>query len=135
MIGISSIDNPSIYDISDASFTIKPELLNITYYAKRIPDSTPLPILDGVFDEPFWSLVDQDSLLYGDDYGDWRISWTNFTDNLVSWRAVWSDRSNKLYVAMEGDIVFQCGQWTGKIPLRLDPPTLIRRALSALGGV
>ncbi|UCE07052.1 MAG: T9SS type A sorting domain-containing protein, partial [bacterium] len=70
------------------------------YYAKRIPNSMSLPTIDGVFNESFWSLVDEDSLLFGGVPEAWGTSWNDWYDNLVTWKAVWSEASNQLYIAI-----------------------------------
>ena len=74
------------------------EPLPDVYYAKKIPNTMSVPTLDGILDEPMWSIVNEDSLLFGDNWGQ---IWSNYNNNLVTWRSVWSDQTNKLYVAVK----------------------------------
>jgi len=97
LIEVGSVENLSVKDVSDANFVITSPVSKTTYHAKRIPDGMALPTLDGVLDETCWTIAEKESLLYGDGFGQ---RWYDFTNNLVTWQSVWSDKSNKLYVAV-----------------------------------
>ena len=73
-----------------------------TYIAYKIPSQFSPPTIDGVFNEPIWDFADEDSLLGGGVPNAFGTTWpsSNFTDNLVIWKAVWSNVTNKLYVAV-----------------------------------
>ena len=95
-IRISDTLDPSTYDISN---TFQVNAFGV-YTAVQVPISAQVPTIDGILDEPIWSYADHDSLLFGDTEN-WGNPWTNFSDNLVIWRAVWSPVTNRLYVAVE----------------------------------
>lgn len=71
------------------------------YYAKKIPSNIAAPTIDGHFNESFWAMLDEDSCVFGGEPEDWNADWTRFNDNLVTWKAVWSEVTNKLYIAMK----------------------------------
>ncbi len=80
----------STFQVSDADI----------YTAIQIPSSMSAPTIDGILNESIWNYADKDSLLFGNTEN-WGQPWTNFVDNLVVWRAVWSPTTNRLYVAVE----------------------------------
>ncbi|MBD3287411.1 hypothetical protein GF337_01290, partial [candidate division KSB1 bacterium] len=71
------------------------------YLATQVPTYMNPPVIDGILDEEIWKYADLDSLLYGGFPDDFESIWTDFSDILVSWRAVWSSQTNRLYVAVE----------------------------------
>jgi len=89
-LDVSTYDISNTFQVSDAG----------VYTAIQVPVAMPVPILDGILDDPIWIYADTDSLLFGDTEN-WGQPWTNFADNLVLWRAVWSPATNRLYVAVE----------------------------------
>jgi hypothetical protein len=70
----------------------------VAYFAPKIPNSITVPVIDGNLTEEVWQYADKDSLLKGDEWGK---PWTQWDDNLIFWRAIWSQAENKLYVAVE----------------------------------
>ncbi len=70
------------------------------YTIIQVPTTLPIPTVDGVLDEKIWGYAEKDSLVFGDTES-WSQPWTNFEDNLVVWRVVWSPATNRLYVAVE----------------------------------
>jgi len=70
------------------------------YVALQI-DTAFVPEIDGVLDDPVWSGIDADSLVYGGVVGNYMTVWNQFQDNLVTWQAVWCEETNKLYVGIE----------------------------------
>ncbi|MBN2088212.1 choice-of-anchor D domain-containing protein [candidate division KSB1 bacterium] len=72
-----------------------------TYYANRIPQGMSPPVIDGVLNEPFWSLIKEETLTGGGVPDAWNTSWSNWNDNLVTFKAVWSQATNRLYVAVK----------------------------------
>lgn len=71
-----------------------------SYHVKQLPDNLTLPTIDGKINEFFWSFVKEDTLKFGGIPGSWQTTWNNWDDNLVTWKAVWSKATNKLYVAI-----------------------------------
>jgi len=71
------------------------------YHVKKIPDNMSLPTIDGNNNESIWSLVKEDTLQHGGIAGAWNSEWTDWSNNFITWKAVWSSISNKLYVAIE----------------------------------
>ena len=72
-----------------------------TYTAIELPSFWNLPVIDGDLNDEIWSYADEDSLLFGGIPDSFGVSWNDSSDNLVTWRAVWSSSSNKLYVAIQ----------------------------------
>lgn len=70
------------------------------YHAQSIPEDFTPPVIDGVLSDPIWSLAEEDTCLLGDS-GAWGTPWTWFSNNLVTWRAVWSANTNQLFVAVK----------------------------------
>lgn len=71
-----------------------------TYTAIELPSFWNLPIIDGDLNEEIWSYAVEDSLLFGGMPDSFGVRWTDYSDNLITWRAVWSSSSNKLYVTI-----------------------------------
>lgn len=97
LIQITSIEDATVTDISDDVFSIT---YVKQYVAMRLPAGVAVPTIDGILNESFWTSVDADSLLFGGVQESWNTKWTYWNDNLVSWKAVWSEVTNKLYVAI-----------------------------------
>lgn len=70
------------------------------YLAHKIPDQSGIPNIDGVIDEAIWNYAAEDSLLFGGIPEVWDVKWTAHEDNLIVWKALWSDITNKIYVAV-----------------------------------
>ncbi len=70
------------------------------YNATQVPDYMSEPVIDGFINEDIWNYSELDSLLYGGIPDDFESVWSDYTDILVTWRAVWSPQTNKLYVAV-----------------------------------
>jgi len=98
LIKITSNDHPEISDISNRFNIFK---LAENYIAKQFSMSIDPITIDGILDEPIWSDVAVESLLFGGEPEDWIAAWNNFTNNLVTWKAIWSPENNKIYVAIE----------------------------------
>ena len=72
------------------------------YMAMEIPSGTPAPIIDGNLTDTAWDLANpSEQLLHGGTPENWTEEWTAFSDNLVTWKALWSHVTNMLYVAVE----------------------------------
>jgi len=81
------------------------------YVATKLTPQINVPTIDGILNDAAWTFANApESLLVGGKPYDWNIPWTNFTDNLIQWRAVWSAATNMLYVAIEvqDDIAGAC---------------------------
>ncbi|MBN1154335.1 T9SS type A sorting domain-containing protein [candidate division KSB1 bacterium] len=106
IIKVRSVDDMTIQDDSDAPFSIIPESTKPIYHAKRIPSFINTPVLDGVPDEPIWDYVSYAELKFGGVPESWGTPWSNFADNRVSFKSLWSEAENKIYVAVfvEDDI-------------------------------
>ncbi|MBN1348038.1 choice-of-anchor D domain-containing protein [candidate division KSB1 bacterium] len=70
------------------------------YTAYKIPPQMIVPTIDGVLNEWTWNYADEESLLVGGEPDLWNIAWTDWSDNLVTWKALWSAVTNRLYVAV-----------------------------------
>jgi len=101
LIRVTSAENPTAEDQSDAVFSIVYHPPEKSYQTYKIPDDFAVPTIDGVLNEPIWNFAIEDSLLFGGVPDAWGTHWTNWNDNLVTWKAVWSDVTNKLYVAVK----------------------------------
>ena len=97
-VKISSNNYPSISDISDRFNIFKPAK---SYHAKQFFCSTDPILLDGNLNEPIWSDVKAESLLFGGVPEQWTANWTDFTDLLVTWKAIWSPENNRIYLGIE----------------------------------
>ncbi len=79
-----------------------PDLANMAVYQViQLPADIQPPKLDSVLNEPIWELAPAESLLSGGKPDQWAMAWKDFKDNLVTWRAIWSSSTNKLYVAVQ----------------------------------
>ena len=72
-----------------------------SYHAKKLPLGIQPPTIDGNLDEPFWSFIQEDTLKFGGIPGAWQIPWIDWNNSFVTWKAVWSSVTNKLYVAIK----------------------------------
>jgi len=100
-IKITSLSQPDKYYVA-APFSIIPNLTipaPKTYTANSI---TPLqiPAMDGIPSEGIWGLVDEDTLRFGGTPPAYNTAWTDDTDNLTTWKAIWCPANDKLYVAV-----------------------------------
>ena len=72
------------------------------YVAAQIPAGTPVPTIDGVLNDAAWNSANPSEWLRaGGTPNNWAGEWISFSDNQVTWKAVWSDLTNMLYVAVE----------------------------------
>ncbi len=95
--------NVMIYDYSDHTFTIDPNSIVSDpkqYLALKI-DSMFVPVIDGALNDGIWTGINVDSLDHGGTLGGYNTTWSQFTDNLVTWQAVWCEETNKLYVGIK----------------------------------
>lgn len=110
-IKIELTDTPYIYDVSDSDFIIAERSHKKSYTAFKIPATFSTPLVDGNLDDAIWQVAQPaESLLVGDQPFDFNVPWTQFEDNLVMWKAVWSESQNLLYIAIEvqDDIAGAC---------------------------
>ena len=101
-IRIESVEKPGLVAWSDP-FIIDSSAVSkgyASYTAGRI-DTSQIPVMDGVPDELFWQFVAEDSLLRGGVANSFDSVWTDFADCLVTWKAVWCNETNRLYVALQ----------------------------------
>ncbi|MCK5739753.1 PKD domain-containing protein, partial [bacterium] len=80
---------------------MKPQAPGPEYQAIQIPAHFALPVIDGNLDDTIWAKAAPDSLLRGGEPNKWNRGWADYADNLVIWKAAWSDETNRLYVAIE----------------------------------
>jgi len=100
LIQVVSVENPNVYDKSDTEFSITGGAKDNEYFAYRLSNNFPAPIIDGVLDESIWSAIHADTLRFGGQPGEWSLPWLSWQDNLVIWKTLWSQEENKLYVAV-----------------------------------
>ena len=92
--------NTLLSQSADISKTSPSALRDCMYNAVQIPDYISTPVIDGFINEEIWNYAVVDSLLFGGIPDDFESHWTDYADILVTWRAVWSPQTNKLYVAV-----------------------------------
>ena len=100
-IKITSLSNSSVQVIGQPfsiQFTgpvpVKKEARIYQIQEKHIPQ------VDGNPDDLVWQFAEPESLLYGGAVGDYGVSWTHWQDNLVVWKAVWCEATNKIYLSI-----------------------------------
>ncbi|MCI0513249.1 hypothetical protein L0128_08565, partial [candidate division KSB1 bacterium] len=97
---VTSIQNPNASDRTDYKFSIFNAIKH--YVAQQVPAEMSEPAIDGHLNDPIWAQINPSELLqFGGLPEDFLSPWTDFADNRVTWRAVWSARTNLLYVAVE----------------------------------
>ena len=100
LIKVTSIENAFASDQSNSIFSIKGG--KKSYLAAHIPSGVPEPTIDGYLNDSAWSYAQEPELLAtGGNPNDFSIPWSNFSNNQVTWKAVWSSVTNKLYVAVQ----------------------------------
>jgi hypothetical protein len=100
LIKVTSIENAVASDRSNSIFSIKGEKKQ--YIAAHIPGGVPEPTIDGYLNDNAWSYaLGSEVLATGGIPDDFSIPWSNFSNNQVTWKAVWSAVTNKLYVAIQ----------------------------------
>ncbi|MBN2104033.1 hypothetical protein JW835_08350 [bacterium] len=86
------------------------------YEASEITDEY-VPVIDGSLDDALWDQVDEDTLDYGRKSGEYQMAWDQYSDALVTWKAVWCKNTNKVYAAVrvQDDIrgAFDNGEGSG----------------------
>ncbi len=102
LIRVSSIENPNTKDQSNTSFTILDNGERLSYIAAMIPAELAEPTLDGDLSDSIWSkaLVPQ-TLTKGGTPENFSETWSNFNNNKVTWKALWSEKTNRVYIAIE----------------------------------
>ncbi|MBN2011983.1 T9SS type A sorting domain-containing protein [candidate division KSB1 bacterium] len=100
-IRVVSLENDAVRDVNNEPFKIVMGETDFVYHAQKLMPGTPVPKIDGIFDEALWEMVAGDTLLYGGVPYDWDAVWTDLADNTVIWKAVWKEQTNKLYVAVK----------------------------------
>ncbi|MBN2090432.1 T9SS type A sorting domain-containing protein [candidate division KSB1 bacterium] len=102
LIRVSSIENPMVKDQSNAPFTILDDTERLSYIASMIPPELSEPIIDGDLSDSTWNkaLVAQ-TLIKGGTPEEFSEYWNNFDDNQVTWKALWSEKTNLVYIAIE----------------------------------
>ena len=99
---ITSVSNPSIFDFSSSfEIVMNPNGRSPEVYTAGKIGSNWIPVIDGNLNDPIWAQTETDTLSYGDNPGDFNDAWTDFNDALVTWKAVWSESQDKLYVAVD----------------------------------
>lgn len=102
LIRVTSIENPSATDDSDNKFTILDASSLKHYVAAHVPYGTAEPVIDGDLSDLAWSCVTGAEVLQrGGVPENYLTPWSNFSDNKVTWKALWSSTTNLLYVAIE----------------------------------
>ncbi|MBN1350945.1 T9SS type A sorting domain-containing protein [candidate division KSB1 bacterium] len=95
-------EKPTIGDQSDLDFTIVDPSYVKRYVAAQIPSGMSEPVIDGDLSDVVWNVANPKQYLnVGGVIEDFLMPWTNFADNHVNWKALWSAEFNLLYVAVE----------------------------------
>ncbi|MBN1780321.1 T9SS type A sorting domain-containing protein [bacterium] len=101
-IKITSIAKPDQFDIGEPF-----EIIHNTtipdpkiHSAPKVCSGYAPPVIDGDLNDAIWNNADYVYLDVGGNVGDYNVPWTAVSDNWVGWKAVWSDATNKLYVAV-----------------------------------
>jgi hypothetical protein len=84
-------------DQSNAVFTIFSAFY--TYTARQV-NASQKPAMDGKLDDAVWSAVGSETLARGGKNDAFNQAWASFSDNMVTWKAVWCAEDNKLYVGV-----------------------------------
>jgi hypothetical protein len=101
LIRISLVGDATVQDQSDAEFSIIGPNDAKHYFANQIPAGMALPAIDGVLNDPAWNFASPaESLRVGDQVYDYLKPWVELTDNCVTWQALWSGVTNRLYLAV-----------------------------------
>jgi hypothetical protein len=100
LIKVTSIENAFASDQSNSIFSIKGGKKQ--YIAAHIPGGVPEPAIDGYLNDSAWSYaLGSELLATGGNPDDFSIPWSNFSNNQVTWKAIWSSVTNKLYIALQ----------------------------------
>ncbi|MFC1569941.1 Ser-Thr-rich GPI-anchored membrane family protein [bacterium] len=100
-IKLIALDDPSISQISQM-FSIVAGLIpdRATATISRV-EPIHIPVLDGDLSDAIWQQVEPETLLTGGNVGDYNVDWTDWNDNLVSWKAIWCEETNRVYVGVQ----------------------------------
>lgn len=72
------------------------------YVAAKLPRTYSAPVIDGILDEPAWNVAHPaQSLDAGGDVAQFLTTWDDTTDSRITWRAIWSEANNQVYLAIE----------------------------------
>jgi hypothetical protein len=71
------------------------------YIAKKIFGAQNAPVIDGNLNDAAWSGAEEAVLARGGTSDAFSTPWSSFTDNRVTWKAVWCEETNKLYAAIQ----------------------------------
>jgi len=86
-------------DQSNSAFSIVEKK---RYLAVHIPSGVSAPTIDGNLNDAAWSYANGPEVLArGGIPDDFLTPWNNFSDNRVTWKAVWNSSTNLLYIAVE----------------------------------
>jgi len=100
-IKITSLSQPDKYYTGDSFSIVKSTTIaDPKIYQAIKATGTGIPVVDGDLNDPVWSYATVAHMDVGDNPGDYNIPWTTTSDNEVIWGAVWSDITNKVYVAI-----------------------------------
>jgi len=102
LIRVRWSDNLTVNDQSDATFTIVYPGSKRRYVANEIPAGMSAPTIDGQLNDAVWSVANAEQVLDRGGVPDsYNTPWTNFSDNRVTWKALWSKGTNKIYLAVD----------------------------------
>jgi hypothetical protein len=98
---VTSIANPSIMAWSPTFKIVKESGMREpkTYTAGRVTESY-VPVIDGSLNDPIWGHTGEELLDFGGTAGVFNTPWSSWTDARATWKAVWCQETNRLYVAV-----------------------------------
>lgn len=101
LIRISLVGAATVQDQSDGEFTIIGPTDAKHYFANQIPAGMALPVIDGTLNDVVWSFANPaESLRVGDQVFDYLKPWVDLADICVTWQALWSAVTNRMYLAV-----------------------------------
>jgi hypothetical protein len=71
------------------------------YNARKLSGAQNAPVIDGNLSDSAWSGTEEAVLGRGGTGDAFFSPWSSFTDNRVTWKAVWCEETNKLYAAIQ----------------------------------
>ena len=100
---ITSLTNPAINAYSPI-FNILEQYNYKQFKSYEAPGISAefVPVIDGNLNDSLWDQVtEKDTLNYGGSVGAYQTAWDQWPDAHVTWKAVWCDATNEVYVAVE----------------------------------
>ncbi|MBN1783168.1 T9SS type A sorting domain-containing protein [bacterium] len=101
-IRVSSVSNPDIFDTGNA-FEIQqtgPAPLKKEARIYRV-DASDMPVIDGIPGDLVWEFAQPESLVTGNVAEAYDVPWTQWQDNLVTWKGVWCAETQTLCLGIQ----------------------------------